>query len=104
MKDNKTSLIFRMAKRDAPKTWMTEVDALLNHIDDLETRHHEHLSIVDSLAKQREDLQKLMQNTVNVIDQWTTLYASGAEDIRILTGLIEKVDDILVMMENGDDN
>ena len=104
MKDTKTSLIFRMAKKKAPKTWLIEVDALLNHIDDLETRHREHLGIIDRLAKQREDLQKLMQNTVNVIDQWTTLYASGAEDIRILAGLIEKVDDLLVLMENSDDN
>lgn len=104
MKDNKTSLLYRMEKRKAPKAHIVEVDALFNHIDDLEERHSEHLDIIASLATQREDLQKLLQNTVNVIDQWATLYASGAEDIQILTGLIEKVDDLLVMMENIDGN
>ena len=99
MKDTKTSLIFRMAKRKAPKAWMIEVDALLNHIDELNGLVDTGLVIINNLQEERAQLYKLIRNTADAL--------SEGEDLAATFRVVRQLDDLLTAAKNDgvyDDN
>ena len=52
----KSSLIERMEKKDAPKTWITEIYGLLALIKEKNRLIEEYGEVIDTLARQVEDL------------------------------------------------
>jgi hypothetical protein len=95
MKDNKTSLIFRMEKRNAPKVWITEVGALNNHIEDLEDRLQEHGDTIELLVHQKEIITAILRNTADTIDNMEPNPAALA--------LVVQIDDFLMALKNNAD-
>lgn len=54
----KKTLIQRMAGRDAPKVWATEVRAMLNEIGELKRERDEYLAVIDNMATELEDFRR----------------------------------------------
>ena len=94
------SLVEKMKRADVPKSWITEVKQMLKHIlanrVELETR----IEIIDNLAKEREDLVKILINTVNAIDR-----AWDRDDLQYntetMTKIVAGLDNFLVRLENN---
>ena len=53
----KTTLVERMEKKDAPKSWIAAVRSLYFEIKELRRLNNEYLDIIDSLARQVEEAQ-----------------------------------------------
>ena len=51
----KTTLIERMEKKSAPKSWIVEVRGLHSEIKILRSINNEYLDIIDKLARQVDD-------------------------------------------------
>ena len=94
------SLIEKMERADAPKSWITEAKQMLKHIlanrVELETR----IEMIDNLATDREDLIKILINTVNAIDRaWDKEYLEYSTET--ITKIVRHLDDFLVRLENN---
>ena len=94
------TLVDKMERADVPTIWIAEVKQMLRQIArgkaELETR----IEIIDKLAKEREDLVKILINTVNAIDRaWSRedLQYNTETMIKIVAGL----DNFLVRLENN---
>lgn len=53
----KTTLIERMEKKSAPKSWIREVQTKDNHIERLFELLEEYLNVIDMLAREKEQLE-----------------------------------------------
>ena len=53
----KSPLLDRMKKKEAPKTWITEVQFLHRIIEERDAKLEEYLGIIDSLARKVEALE-----------------------------------------------
>ena len=51
----KTTLIERMEKKGAPKSWISEIRSLHFKIKELKERNETYLNIIDKLARQVEE-------------------------------------------------
>ena len=51
----KTTLIERMEKKSAPKSWIAEVRSLQRHDKELRSLNRSYLDIIDKLARQVKD-------------------------------------------------
>jgi hypothetical protein len=52
---SKRSLIERMEKKGVPKSWITEVKALLQTIEEKDLKLEEYMGLIDALARKLED-------------------------------------------------
>ncbi len=94
------SLVEKMERAEVPKSWITEVKQMLKHIQanrvELETR----IEVIDNLAKEREDLVKILINTVNSIDR-----AWDSDDLtyrtETITRIVRSLDSFLVRLDNN---
>ena len=57
----KTSLIERMKKAKAPKTWIREVQTKDNRIEQLLELKEEYLNVIDLLAREKEQLEDMLE-------------------------------------------
>ena len=94
------SLVEKMEHADAPKSWITEVKHMLKHIMESRVELKTRIEIIDTLAKEREDLVKILINTVNAIDR-----AWDREDLtystETITKIVRSLDTFLVRMDNN---
>ena len=93
------SLVEKIEHADVPKSWVIEVKHMLKHIMENRVELKTRIEIIDALAIEREDLVKVLINTVNALDR-----AWSDDDVQYNTNSLNKIirhlDTVLVRLEN----
>lgn len=94
------SLVEKMERADVPKAWTTEVRKMLKQIEAAKVELETRIEIIDALDIEREQLVKILINTVNALDR-----AWDRDDLtyrtETITRIVRSLDSFLVRLENN---